>query len=726
MNRFRLTAARQIAWSVFGSLYRSAPGKSAVALLGAVCAISVATAQPEQGQIEKAVKAVDSAAIAGAADSGNWLSYGLTRANQRYSKLEQIKTDNVKDLGLVWTYDLETQRGVESTPIVVDGVMYVTTPWSNVYALDAETGERIWRFDSMVPRRGAYKACCDVGNRGVAIYKGRVYVGTLDGRLIALDAVTGNKVWEADTIIDHSRSYTVTGAPIIADGKVVIGNGGAEYGVRGYVTAYDWKTGEQAWRWYTVPGDPSKPYENEAMKMAAKTWDPSGEYWKAGGGGTVWNSMSYDPELDQLYIGVGNGSPWNQKVRSPAGGDNLFLASIVALDPSTGEYIWHYQETPGENSDYTSTQDLIQADLKIDGTMRKVLMQAPKNGFFFVVDRTDGEFISANNFVDVNWAKGYDDNGRPIETDLARPDDPFDSIPGPFGGHNWQSMSYSPQAGLAYIPSQHIPIELKSNLDWEFHLKGTTGSGEPMSNTGWNLGFFGNDPMPKSQIMGRLIAWDPIKQQEAWHHDYGVPWNGGTLATAGNLVFHATADGHLIAFDARTGEQLWQSPVGEGAIAAPVTYTVDGRQYVSIAVGWGGVAGLMFEFSGHQGSGRVFTFALGGDAKLPEFAPYHREPLLSGVAYDKADVEEGARLYVESCSFCHGVPAVQKGGTIPNLGYVGPGPIENLDKYVLGGALADQGMPNFTGRLSEEDVTKIQAFIQATADSVRQAQAGSE
>jgi len=365
-----------------------------------------------------------------AATAHNWAGHGFDDAETRFSTLRQISTDNVKQLGLAWSYDLQSTRGVEATPIVMDGVMYVTAPWSIVHAIDVRTGKSLWTFDPQVPRKDGYKACCDVVNRGVALSNGKVYVGTVDARLIALNAATGHKVWEQDTATDRSRSFTITGAPRVYKGKVVIGNGGADYGVRGYLTAYDAETGKQAWRWFTVPGDPSKPFEDDSMAKASRTWDPAGKYWEAGGGGTVWNSMAFDPELNLLYIGTDNGAPWAQSKRSPSGGDNLYLCSIVALNVDTGQYAWHYQETPGDNWDFSSTQDLILADLAIDGKPRKVVLHAPKNGFFFVIDRATGQFISAKNFVDVNWASGYGADGRPLELPGVREKDkPYDIVP---------------------------------------------------------------------------------------------------------------------------------------------------------------------------------------------------------------------------------------------------------------------------------------------------------
>jgi quinohemoprotein ethanol dehydrogenase len=668
--------------------------------------------------IKAVTSAVDSASIkANTATSKDWPTVGLDYAETRFSKLKQITADNVKDLGLKWTYNLESVRGVEATPLVVDGIMYVSASWSVVHAIDARTGKRIWTYDPGVNREIGYKGCCDVVNRGVALYKGKVYVGAYDGRLVAIDAVTGKKVWEKDTVIDHSHSYTITGAPRIVKGKVLIGNGGAEYGARGYITAYDAETGAQAWRWFVVPGDPSKPFEDASMAAAAKTWDPAGKWWVNGGGGTPWDSITYDPDLNMIYIGTGNGAPWNRNLRSPAGGDNLYLASLVALNADTGKYVWHYQETPGDNWDYTSTQPMILADIKVDGKPRKVILHAPKNGFFFVIDRTNGKFISAKNFVDVNWATGYDANGRPMEVAEARsPDKSFDSIPGPFGAHNWHPMSYNPQTGLVYLPAQGVPLNLTGEKALAQNAPAPFKYG---STTGWNVGFTLNATPPKNLPFGRLIAWDPVKQKEAWHAEYVAPWNGGTLTTAGNLVFQGTADGRFIAYNATSGEKLWETPTGTGVVAAASTYIIDGVQYVSVAVGWGGVFGITQRVTDKEGPGTVYTFAIGGKAPLPEFTKYQIGNLLSGVKYDPKDVADGTAIYVEACATCHGVPGVDKGGNVKNLGYTTTENIVNLKDIVFKGPFTDKGMPDFTGKLKDEDVVKIQAFIQGTADAVR-------
>jgi quinohemoprotein ethanol dehydrogenase len=689
--------------------------------MAALLSPAIAIAQDAKGSaahIRAVTGAVDSAAIvANAKTTKDWPSYGLDYAETRFSKLDQINADNVKQLGLQWSYSLGSERGVEATPVVVDGIMYVTASWSVVHAIDTRTGKKLWTFDPKVDHSKGYRGCCDVVNRGVALYKGKVFVGAYDGRLIALDAATGNKAWEIDTLIDHEHSYTITGAPRVFNGKVVIGNGGAEYGARGYVTAYDAETGKQAWRWFTVPGDPSKPFEDESMEKAAKTWDPAGKWWENGGGGTAWDTITFDPDLNLIYVGTGNGSPWNRNLRSPAGGDNLYLASIVALNADTGKYVWHYQETPGDNWDYTSTQPMILADIAIDGKPRKVILHAPKNGFFFVIDRTNGQFISAKNFVDVNWATGYDSSGRPIEVPEARSaDKSFDAIPGPYGAHNWHPMSFNPQTGLVYLPAQGVPV----NLTGEKAL--TQNKMEPFkfgSTTGWNVGFTLNAVPPKNLPFGRLVAWDPVQQKEAWRAEYVSPWNGGTLTTAGNLVFQGTADGRFVAYNAKTGEKLWESPLGTGAVAAPATYMVDGVQYVSIAVGWGGVFGISARATETEAPGTVYTFAVGGKAKMPEFAKYQMGNLLTGIEYDPKDVAEGTAIYVAACATCHGVPGVDRGGNVKNLGYSTTERIAHLKDIVFKGPFRDKGMPDFTGKLTEADVVKIQAFIQGTADAIR-------
>ena len=650
-----------------------------------------------------------------ASESHNWLSHGRTYKEQRFSPLKQIDTSNIDDLGLDWFFDLDTQRGQEATPIVVDGKMYVSTAWSMVKALDAKTGELLWKYDPKVDRAWAVNACCDVVNRGVAFWDGQIFVGTLDGYLVALDAQTGAENWKILTI-DKTKPYTITGAPRVVKGKVVIGNGGAEYGVRGYVSAYDVISGDMAWRFYTVPGDPAIGYESEAMKLAADTW--TGEWWKLGGGGTVWDSMAFDPELDLLYIGVGNGSPWNQSIRSPQGGDNLFLSSIVALRPDTGEYVWHYQTTPGETWDYTATQQITLADLEINGETRKVLMQAPKNGFFYVLDRATGEFISGKAFANMNWALGMGDDGRPIPNPEARYDqtgDLFAVTPGPAGAHNWHSMSYSPQTGLVYIPIQETVFPMLSDTDFS------------SLNQAWNLGLNTEGlepPTDKASIdaivasmQGHLLAWNPITQVPVWKYKHAGVSNGGTLSTAGGLVFQGTAKGQFNAFNARDGELRWRFAANTGIIAAPVSYAIDGEQYIAIVVGWGGVFGLGHGdfskvYADVRNHSRVLVFKLGGELQLPSSEPYQEQ--FVAPPKQTATVEQiaaGKPLYNQYCATCHGPQAIG-GGLIQDIRYGGVlHDAELWDQVVSTGVFASKGMAGFESVLSAEQVANIRAYV---------------
>ncbi len=651
-----------------------------------------------------------------AADSepGNWMSHGRTYSEQRYSPLAGINEDNIEELGLAWSFDLNTQRGIEATSIVVDGVMYMTSAWSIVHALDARSGEPLWTFDPRVAKEKAKHTCCDVVNRGVAVWQGQVFFGALDGRLFALDAATGKVNWEVATL-DASLPYTITGAPRVVKDKVLIGNGGAEFGVRGFISAYNVNDGSLAWRFYTVPGNPELGFESDALEMAAKTWN--GKWWElGGGGGTVWDSMAYDPELDLLYFGVGNGTPWNQQIRSPGGGDNLFLSSIVAVRPDTGEYVWHYQTTPGETWDYTATQHIILADLKLDGETRKVLMQAPKNGFFYVLDRTDGELLSAENYIDITWATHVDmETGRPVEVPGARyEDEPFLMFPSYLGGHNWHSMSYSPDTGLVYIPVLDIPANYGQPDDFKYN--------PGVANTGTH-GIVGSLPDAQAEreamralVQGRLVAWDPVAQKEAWRVEHKGPWNGGALSTAGNLVFQGTANGEFVAFAADSGEQLWAFPTQTGVVAAPTTFEIDGEQYVSINVGWGGAFALVFgEFvqsDSLPAVNRVLTFKLGADGSLPPVkwkpAVVFNPPALNA---SEATLQEGFGAYQDICMGCHGLNAVS-GLTIPDLrGSAYLWDPRGWDEVVLGGKLRDRGMASFSDNVTPEQSAAIRAYV---------------
>lgn len=652
---------------------------------------------------DAATKAIDDKSLVNAdSRTGDWITHGRTYSETRFSPLKKINAENAKTLGLAWSFDTETTRGLEATPLIIDGIMYTTGSWSVVFAIDARTGKQIWKWDPQVSRSYGARACCDVVNRGVAFYKGRVYVGTLDGRLVALDAETGKPVWQVITV-DQNQPYTITGAPRVVKGKVIIGNGGGEFGVRGYVSGYDAATGKLAWRFYTVPGDPSKPFESPAMERAAKTW--KGEWWKIGGGGTVWDSLAYDPQLDLLYVGTGNGSPWNQSIRSPGGGDNLYLSSIVALRPDTGELVWHYQTTPGETWDFTATQHIVLADLQIEGRARKVLMQAPKNGFFYVIDRTNGELISAEPFVEVTWAKGVDKKtGRPVEVPGVRYQEAMTIMkPGPFGAHNWQPMSYNPQTGLVYIPAQETFFVYAQDRNFQY---------KPGAwNTGIDFGIF-KDP-PPALPTGHLLAWDPVAQKEKWRVPYVTIWNGGTLTTAGNLVFQGTADGRLVAYSADKGEKLWEVAVGTGVIASPVTYEVDGMQYVTVMAGWGGA----FSLTGGNATGgaivpgRILTFALNGKQTLPD-AGAQNLPAVTAIDFQATPekIDRGAVLFSQWCSVCHGLTAVG-GGSVADLRYSQPATFNSLSDIVLEGKYSNIGMPSFKRWLTPEDVDAIRSYL---------------
>ena len=680
------------------------------------------------------IDAVDTAAII-ANDKGDkeWLSYGLNYGETRFSELASITTENVGKLGLAWSYDLESISGRRSyAAIVIDGVMYVTGSWSIVHALDAVTGrEAVGLRPRRRPQLGATRAAVMSSTAGVAAVRGQAVRRRLRRvppryRREDRQAASGRST-PSPKAARKAALIRLPVHPRAVKGKVMIGNGGAEYGVRGYVTAYDVKTGDQAWRFYTVP-NPGDKQENAALEKAVQTWDPKGSWKEAGGGGTVWDAMAYDPELNLFYIGVGNGSPWNAKMRSPAGGDNLYLSSIVALNPDNGEYVWHYQGTPSDNWDYTHTQHIIVATLPIDGKPRKVVMQAPKNGFFYVLDAATGEFISAKNFVPVSWATGYDDNGRPIETPEARNTSEgkvFETIPSAYGAHNWHPMSFNPQTGLVYLPAQHVPLTVTDDPKWALNK---AQSGTTMSGLGWNLGFLFDVKPPKAAPMGKLIAWDPVQQKEVWSVNHPAPWNAGTLTTAGNLVFQGTAHGTFAAYNAKSGEKLWETPVTSGVVAPSMTFERDGVQYISLAVGWGGVFGEMIRAAPNVTPGKLLTFKVGGAAQLPEVVAATRLKLIEPktVAYTEQDVQAGVGHYIANCMFCHGLPAVHNGGNIPNLAYSTEETVKNATKWVLEGASVDKGMPSFKDKLNEEQVTDIMGFVQFMADGQRKKQAAAK
>jgi len=670
-------------------------------------------------EIQAAAGSIDAARII-KAEPANWLSTGRTYDEQRHSPLDQINANNIDQLGLAWYFDTGTKRGLEATPIVVDGVMFTSGSWSVVWAHDAKTGELLWEYDPEVPRAWGQYACCDVVNRGVAAWKGKIYIGTIDGRLIAIDAGTGVPVWQTDTILPN-RPYTITGAPRIVKDKVIIGNGGAEYGVRGYVTAYNAETGDQEWRFYTVPGNPADGFETKDMEEAAATWR-GGKWWEVGGGGTAWDSMAYDPELDLLYIGTGNGAPWNRYIRSPGGGDNLFISSMVALDPDTGLKEWHYQTTPGDTWDYTAVQHMILADLEINGETRKVIMQAPKNGFFYVIDRTNGDFISAEAYVPVTWATHVDpETGRPVENPEAHYANEQKRIkPGPLGGHNWHPMTFHPGTGLVYIPALDLQFDYAQDNAFKH------------SPEDWNLGVDFKTQIPPASaeenienlqaIKGFLAAWDPIAQKEVWRVQHATAWNGGLLSTSGNLIFQGRADGQFAAYAADTGELVWESPVHVGIIAAPVSYSIDGEQYITVVAGWGGAYAVASGAPRHRNNvlseGRILTYKLGGEVELPTpEVTYLAVPTPQEMEYSNEQQAEGEALFHTYCAVCHG-PGVGTSGPIANLLYADADTHAIWDSIVVGGAYTAKGMPSFSHAIDAEGAQAIRAYVIERAKTV--------
>ena len=655
-------------------------------------------------------------AAAAAPSNADWPGVSRTPDEQRFSPLDQVNDKTVGRLGLAWWADIDTDRGVEATPLVVDGVLYNTAPWNVTTAYDAATGRQLWTYDPKVPPAFGRKACCDIVSRGVAVWNGKVFIGALDGRLIALDAATGKPVWTVQTF-DQTQPYTITGAPRVFDGKVVIGNAGGDAGVRGYVTAYDAETGRQDWRVFTTPGDPAKGFESKALKMAARTW--SGEWWKqGGGGGTAWDSIVYDPRLKLVYIGVGNGGPWGRQFRSPRGGAKLFLSSILAVHVGDGKYAWHYQETPGEEWDYTATQSMILADLKIGGRLRHVLMQAPKNGFFYVLDRKSGKLISARTYVPISWASGIDPKtGRPIETPAARyGQTPVMISPGASGAHNFNPMAFSPLTGLAYFPVT------ESYMGYSATPTYTPGRGNGFAFTGHaeerkQIAEYG-----EAHLHAWLAAWDPVRQREAWRVDYPRNGSGGVLATAGNLVFQGTINQTLAAYAADTGRKLWEYPVQNVPIAGPMTYSVGGVQYVAVNAGWGGGTAHIesFRFRDLQLSKpRLLVFRLGGSAGLPAMAPPApaRQPPPPSTAAPEV-IAAGARLYAQTCAACHGAEA--RGG-VKDLRQMSPETRAAFLDIVLHGARAKSGMASFADILTPGYAQAIHAYLIARANEDWQA-----
>jgi quinohemoprotein ethanol dehydrogenase len=677
----------------------------------AACKPSAESASAAQSPVADSVAASDAAG-----ETYNWPAMGLDSKEQRFARVSQITKDNIDRLGLVSSFDLSAYPHVVSAPVAVDGVIYLSAGLSVVHAVDAETGALLWKYDPEVAKVGGNKMRLGWGTRGITYDEGKIFWGTTDGRLLAVDVNTGKLVWSQMTVLpDDARS--ITGPPRVFGDKVIIGHGGADYGpVRGYVTAYNKHTGEQQWRFYTVPGNPADGFENKAMEMAAKTW--TGEWWKFGGGGTVWNAMTYDEELNRIYLGTGNGAPWNQKIRSPDGGDNLFLCSIVAVDADTGEYIWHYQVNPGETWDYNAATEMILADLEIEGKARKVVMQAPKNGFFYVIDRVTGELISADPIAKVTWAEKIDlKTGRPVEVPGIRFEN-GDSLmwPGGFGAHTWLPMSYSPITGLVYIPIIELPgFYTEKGVD----IKTWKPSGNIRMNTGVGSAF---EMEPSDEVgSSHLTAWDPVAKKAAWDVKTPAVVNGATVVTESGLVFQNQVDSRLVARDALTGEEVWSFDLGGPSIAPLITFMNKGRQYVAVTLGLTGPpananAGFI-NMPAREQPKRLMVFALDGKAELPKsgslIAP---TPLRAdNFVVDKDKALAGRDTFNAICFLCHG-PAAVSGGAGPDLRASAiPLSFEAMSSIIKDGVLRERGMPNFE-ELTDEDVEALQHYIRMRAN----------
>ncbi len=652
--------------------------------------------------------------LLGPKPGANWSSYGGDASENHYSPLKEINDETIGRLRLAWSYDLPVTPNGLGAPLAIDGILYFPVGHSIIHAMNAQTGELLWQYDPQVYEVAGDRMRAGWGNRGLAYSNGKIYTATLDGRLIAINARTGEPVWTAETIEEGAPLY-ITGPPYRMGDLVVIGNGGGDYGpARGYVTAYNAETGAQAWRFYTVPGNPADGFENDAMRMAAETW--TGEWWTLGGGGTAWHAMAYDRELNRLYIGTGNGLPWNQKVRSPEGGDNLFLSSIVALNARTGEYVWHYQIDPGETWDFNAAMDIELVDLTINGERRRALIQAPKNGFFYIIDRVTGEFISAGPFAEnITWAERIDqETGRPVETADARfPDGrPFLGFPSSWGAHGVAPMSFNRDNGLVYIPvteAGQVYVDAPNLAEWR------PADGVMRLNSA--LG-----PRPATMTIppaySSLLAYDPVNQREVWRHRLTGMQNGGTLTTAGNLVFQGNVTGELIAYRADTGEKLWTFDAQVGIGAQPVTYLAGGRQYVTILTGWRGTgaSGLEREWNYYTQRRRVLTFVLDGEAELPPVDGDDEPPLLDDAAFrvNPAEADLGRAVFHRNCHVCHG-PNLIAGGAAPDLRRAGSAmDYTALAAVLQDGALRPRGMPQYQ-EMPDEEVAALQHYIRQQA-----------
>ena len=675
------------------------------------CSEPADNAAPEVVASSSAATMASAATTSVVDNESQWSSYGNNYSEQRYSPLDQITPDNIDELELAWFGDLAERGGsYETTPLVVDGRIYVSSPWSKVYAFDAQSGAQLWKYDPKVPGEWAVNLCCGIVNRGVAAWDGMIIWGTLDGRLVAVDAVTGELAWEVQAT-DREKQLSITGAPRIANGRIFIGEAGSEFHMRGYMAAYDASNGEELWRWWAVPGNPELGFEQPELEWAADTWN--GDWWETGGGGTPWDAITYDPETDLVIIGTGNGAPWPAEIRSPGGGDNLFTASIVALDASTGEYRWHYQTTPEDSWDFDNTQQLVTADLMIDGVERHVVMQAPKNGVFYVIEVATGEVLSADLYVPTaNWMLGFDENFRPVINPEANygafGDRGFHVVPSAGGAHSWHPMAFNPDTGYMYIPTNYGSFPLVAE------------AGAKMGNQllSINVGKRPQDPAPELEGAGSyLLAWDPVAKEAVWQQRQGGS-RSGVLTTAGNLVFQGTSDSTFSAFRADTGDRVWTTDTQSGIVGGAASYEIDGEQYIAV------VAGQSRRGAGYWAPNyaRLLVYKIGGTATLPEMISYTPPELNPPENFGSPELlAQGETHYNEHCASCHGnngrvsslFPDLKVAAALNNAAL--------FNAIVIDGALQNNGMVSFADDLTPEDANAVRAYVVSLANEAKNA-----